>query len=259
MLRPPRPPSLDLLDIWVARRASKHAPFGAPENVGVPINSAADDFCPSPMRNGWFFFVSSRPGGCGGADIYVTRKEHDVWEAPLHLNCSVNSPSGEASPYLLERGGSTWLYFSSDRPGGFAPEVSGPADADIYVSELGRFGFGHAQLVPGLNTASNDVRPNLRRDGLEIVFDSTRSGTFGGPDIYTSTRTHGNAWEQPVNLGSTINSAVNETRASLSWDGRTLVFGSNRPGSEPGPTGAPSNDVYVSSRAGGNRGDEDDD
>ena len=37
------------LDIWMASRASTTAPWGAPQNVGEPINSAADDFCPTPV------------------------------------------------------------------------------------------------------------------------------------------------------------------------------------------------------------------
>jgi len=246
------------LDIWVARRTSKHSAFGAPENLGKPINSAQDDFCPSPMRGNLLFFVSGRPGGCGGADIYVSRKEDGVYEAPLHINCSVNSAAGEASPYLLERKGRTWLYFSSDRPGGFAADVGVP-DADIYVSELGRFGFGPAELAPGLNTASNDARPNLRHDGLEIVFDSNRLGTMGGPDIFASTRGHvTDAWDVPVNLGPTVNSTVNDTRASLSWDGRTLAFGSNRPGGELSPAGTTSNDIYMSTRERGGNSEDDD-
>jgi hypothetical protein len=33
------------LDIWVAHRRNKHAPFGAPQNVASPVNTTADDFC----------------------------------------------------------------------------------------------------------------------------------------------------------------------------------------------------------------------
>src|SRR4051794_4780092 len=38
------------LDIWVATRASTDEPFGAPENLPAPVNSASDDFCPTPLR-----------------------------------------------------------------------------------------------------------------------------------------------------------------------------------------------------------------
>jgi WD40-like Beta Propeller Repeat len=239
-----RPGGLGGLDIWVAHRPSRRAPFDPPVNAGEPINSAADDFCPSPMRGGWFFWVSARPGGCGAADIYVTRRDGDAWQAPLHLNCTVNSAAVEASPYLLRRGGYESLYFSSNRPDGFAP---GGTDSDVYFSKLGHFGFGAAQLAPGLNTAADDSRPNLRSDGREIVFDSTRGG--GAPDVWSSTRAHvEDDWSAPVNLGSNVNTPSSESRASLPWDRKTLVFGSNRPGSEPTSTGPPSTDVYVSTR-----------
>jgi WD40 repeat protein len=182
-----RPGGLGKLDIWVARRASRSAPFGAPVNLGAPVNSPEDDFCPSPMAGNCFLFVSTRAGGCGSADIYLTRPvgEHGWWQ-PLHLGCHVNSPGQEASPYLLthKESGRALLYFSSNRPGGFAadPDPRAP-DADLYVSQLTLFGFGPARLVPGLNSERNDARPNLRPDGLEIVFDSDRPGTLGGQDI----------------------------------------------------------------------------
>jgi len=97
--------------------------------------------------------------------------------------------------------------------------------------------------VPGLNTAAEDSRPNVRHDGREIVFDSTRPGTLGGPDIWTAMRTHAtDAWSAPVHLDAPINSSATESRASLSWDGVTMVFGSTRPGGEG------SSDIYVSTR-----------
>lgn len=249
-----RPGGLGGLDIWVARRASADAPWGAPEHLDAPINSGADDFCPTPIRGGGLFFVSARSGGCGGADIYVTRRnpEHG-WLAPQNLGCQVNSAAGEAGPSLLTTEVGAGLYFSSTRPGGFdaSDAAASSGDADIYLSPLSADGtFGAAVLVGGLNTSSDDARPNVRKDGLEVVFDSTRPGTLGGSDIYSASRsTTADAWGQPVNLGSSVNTAANESRASLSWDGLTLYFGSNRPGSEFALDGVTvSTDVYVTTR-----------
>ncbi len=246
-----RPGGLGGLDIWVAARPNRDAAFGTPANVGAPVNTAADDFCPSPMADGWFFFVSTRAPGCGSADIYVTRRiGRERWLPPSHLGCHVNSAGQEASPYLVSTHGrrnSTLLYFSSDRAGGFAPDAGTP-DADIYVSELTNFGFGPAVLVEDVNTAANDARPNLRRNGLEMVFDSTRAGGLGGADIYAASRGGlDEPWSTPSNL-STVNSAANESRASFSPDGKMLYFGSNRPGSELGADGRPSSDIYVANR-----------
>ena len=45
-----RPGGRGGLDIWVATRSSTSSPWGAPTNLGEPVNSASDDFCPTPVR-----------------------------------------------------------------------------------------------------------------------------------------------------------------------------------------------------------------
>ncbi|MDQ3548797.1 MAG: hypothetical protein M3439_08250 [Chloroflexota bacterium] len=240
------------IDIWVSMRDNVNDPWGAPVNVGAPLNSAANDFCPTPARGGHlFYFVSNRDGGCGGDDIYVTRLKRDGrsygWGTPENLGCDVNSAANEASPMpIRERGSGPVLYFSSNRLGGFATE---PADAtigdsDIYVSRSHGGVFGPAELVLGVNSASEDGHPNISRDGTEMFFFSTQPGTLGMADIYWSTRSNtSDTWSTPVNLGPNVNSADAETRPSLSWDGTTLYFGSTRPGGE----GA--SDIYVTTRS----------
>ncbi|MGI8789198.1 MAG: FG-GAP-like repeat-containing protein [Pyrinomonadaceae bacterium] len=240
-----RPGGMGGQDIWIATRANRNAPWGAPQNPGAPINSSADDFCPNPVPGVGLYFVSSRvqAGACGGPDIYFTRFRNNVWGEPENLGCDINSAAGEASPsYFVDEGGHAILYFSSTRPGGFEP---GGTDSDIYYS----VDFGAAQLAPNLNTASDDSRPNVRKDGHEIVFDSNRAGTLGGNDIWTASRAATNSdWSAPFHFAAPLNSAASESRASLSFDGLTMVFGSTRPGSEPDANGVPSNDVYVTTR-----------
>lgn len=247
-----RPGGVGGIDIWVAERDSTSATWGAPVNLGEPVNSTADDFCPTPVRGG-LFFVSTRVGECGGADIYFSRRiSSGTWAAPENVGCEVNSVAGEASPSYVTAGKRTRLFFSSNRSGGFDADPEGTTpDSDIYVSLKQADGsFGPAKLVPGVNTGVEDARPNVRGDGREIVFDSNREGALGGFDIYSAKRRSiWVRWRTPVNLGAPINSPANETRASLSRDGLTMYFGSNRAGSEPDPTtGAPSNDIYFTTR-----------
>jgi WD40-like Beta Propeller Repeat len=210
------------IDIWVAHRESKDAPWGAPQNLGEPVNSTADDFCPTPIRGGGLFFVSRRvlPGvTCGMGDIYLTRlNPGQGWEAPEHLGCQAdggpNTALDEQGPSYVKTGGPA-LYFSS-----------GP---DIYRSlRHGDGSFGPPQPVTELNSAAMDIQPNVRRDGRELVFASNRGGAsaFGGQDLWVATRNDVNGpWSAPVNVGSAVNTAANETRPSLSWDGTTLYFG----------------------------------
>jgi hypothetical protein len=237
-----RPGGQGLLDIWVARRESTSAPFGAPENLGTPVNSEADEFCPTPVRGGGLFFVSREalPGSCGLGDIYFTRfNPAHGWSEPLHLACAPEGPNSaldEQGPSLVEVGGKAFLYFSSS---------SSTVPGEIFVSpRLASGSFGPATLVAELNDATaNDIQPNVRKDGRELVFSSNRSGTLGGQDVWVSTRDSiDDPWSAPVNLGQAVNTEAAETRPSLSGDAQTLLFGRS-----PGPEGG--SDVYVATRS----------
>jgi hypothetical protein len=241
------------IDIWYSLRTANGG-WGDPVNFAA-VNSPSTEVCPAAHRNRRdFLFVSNRPGGCGGSDIYRTRRHRGrgTWAAPANLGCTVNSAAEEASPYLL----GDELYFGSMRAGGYSSAGDGPVsgDADIYVSAFDGESFGAPQLAAGLNTSSHDFRPNLRRDGLEIVLDSTRPGGLGDFDIWTATRECTSAaWSMPTNLGTSVNSPAGEHRPSLSGDGTTLYFGSNRPGSEGNL------DLYVTTRSKITGSDDEDD
>ena len=181
------------------------------------------------------FFVSTRADSCGSDDIYFTRFKNGAWEEPQNVGCQINSTAGESGPsYFEDENGHAILYFSSSRAGGLFPQ-------DIYFS----VDFGPAQLVPGLNTTFNDVRPNVRKDGREIVFDSNRDGFIGGArnmDIWTASReSTADDWSTPTNMGTPINTAAQEARPTLSRDGLTMFFGSNRVATQM-------TDIYVTSR-----------
>jgi Tol biopolymer transport system component len=222
------------LDIWIAPWTGNG--WGAPVNAGPEINTAADEFCPDPARGNRLFFVRGQAAG-GNTDIYVSKHLPNAgFQPPERLpmgDNAINSPAQEWSPSYFEAGGHEYLYFSSTREG----------RQRIYYS----VDFGPAQLAPGgVNTSEStvqDARPNVRHDGLEIVWDSTRYGTLGGPDIWTASRSSvDQPWGPAVHLDNGINSAASESRASLSWDGRRLMFGTTRPGVEG------SADIYASTR-----------
>jgi hypothetical protein len=236
-----RPGGVGLLDIWVARRDEKSDPWGAPENLGEPINSASDEFCPTPVRGGGLFFVSREalPGSCGLGDIYFTRYNPiHGWSEPRNLGCAPGGPNtalDEQGPSYVENDDAAFLFFSSG---------SAVVPGDIYVGRrLGGWNFGGSSPVAGLNDpAANDIQPNIRKDGLEVVFSSNRAGTLGAQDIWASTRDDFDSpWSAPANLGGAVNTAAAETRPSLSKGARQLLFGR-----APGPEGM--SDIYVSRR-----------
>jgi hypothetical protein len=232
-----RPGGVGGLDIWVATRERRDAPWGAPVNLGEPVNSAADDFCPTPVHGGGLFFVSREalPGSCGLGDIYFTRRNPaHGWSEPSRLACA---PAGPNS--ALDEQGPSYaqgrLYFSRS---------SGAVAGDLYVSEQhGDMSFGPAEPIAELNdAAANEIQPNVRKDGREIVFSSNRAGGLGGQDLWSATRDSVSAaWSSPVNLGANVNTAAGESRPSLSWDAGTLLFGR-----APSPEGM--SDIYVTTR-----------
>jgi len=226
-------------DIWVANRAKVSEPFGPMQNLGSAINSADQEFCPTPLGGGWLLFVSDR-AACGATpgltppvgDIYITRQRNDgTWDAPHDLGCVAdgtgpNFVGGEFGPSLRTIAGVTYLYFSSTGTSG---------NHDIYRSILNGAGqFETPQAVTELNSSAVDQMPNVSADGSEIVFASNRGGNM---DIYTATfdRVTG-LWSSPVPV-SAVNTAEPESRPSLSGDGKRLYFGR-------GVTA----DIYVSTR-----------
>src|SRR5262245_9163152 len=61
-------------------------------------------------------------------------------------------------------------------------------------------------LGPVVNSAGDEERPAISRDGLSLYFSSTRPGGFAGPDLYVSQRLSlEDPWGPPVNLGPNIN------------------------------------------------------
>jgi len=226
-------------DIWVAERANKNAEWGPMTNLGTAINTADQEFCPTPLGGGWLLFVSDRLA-CGATpgqtppvgDIYITRQRPDgTWKAPQDLGCVAdgtgpNFVGGEFGPSLVTTQAGTYLYFSSTGTSG---------NHDIYRSLMNADGgFGTPQPVAELNTAAVDQMPNVLQDGSEIVFASSRGGNM---DIWTATFNDiTGLWNTPVPV-SAVNTAEPETRPSFSGDGKRLYFGR-------GVTA----DVYVSTR-----------
>jgi hypothetical protein len=242
-----RPGGKGGLDIWVATRSSTTAAWGAPTNLGEPVNSAADDFCPTPVGKNGLFFVSREalPGACGQGDIYFTHRTGAAgWAEPERLLCAPMGPNSE-----LDEQGPSWVSSTGKLRGKkqlfFSRSSAAPAvPGEIYVSERQNGArFGPATAVAELNdAAANDIQPNVREDGLEVVFSSNRSGGAGAQDIWIATRgSLDAAWGVPSNLGPVVNTTAAESRPSLARDGKDLLFGR-----APGPEG--SSDIFISTR-----------
>lgn len=232
-------------DIYVSQRDSLEDPWGPPVNLGPTINGPYGEYCTAFSVDGhWMIFTSDRVGGCGGQDLWISHRQNKrddfAWETPKNLGCTVNSAFQENGPSLFEdeATGQTLLYYSSARLG----------NLDIWASAAvsdEKDTFGPPTLVVELSTSSwIDYQPVVRKDGLEVIFASNRPGGSGGADLWASTRDSTLVpWSVPVNLGPLVNSAAFDFHPTLSFDGTTLIFASERAGA---PNGW--GDLYVATR-----------
>jgi Tol biopolymer transport system component len=96
------------------------------------------------------------------------------------------------------------------------------------------FTFGEpTNMGPSINSPYSDFTGSFSSDGLEMYFDSNRSGgSWDTYDIYVSTRaTTDDAWGTPMKLGPPVNSSSVDAGAIISTDGLSLYFTSlNRAG-----------------------------
>jgi hypothetical protein len=168
------------------------------------------------------------------------------WGEPVNLGPEVNTGDFEQAPNFHQNAeGGGKLYFNRGNP---TLNL-----ADLYYVAMSRDGVAHgdAVQVPGLNTTgANEQAASLRRDGKEIFFFSNRPGGLGDLDIWTSTRRNAHdAWSAPVNLGPRINTPFLDVTPNLSFDGLTMILGSNRPGGVVDKKKTPNNDLYMTTRS----------
>ena len=118
------------------------------------------------------------------------------------------------------------LFFGSGRPGG-------EGHWDLWVSTRTNRddSWGEPEnLGPTVNSSAEDAGPSISTDGLSLYFYSERSGGYKREDIWVTTRaTPEDEWGEPKNLGPNINSMWGDAAATLSADGLTLYFCSDRP------------------------------
>jgi outer membrane protein OmpA-like peptidoglycan-associated protein len=132
---------------------------------------------PSLSADGqYLYFASDMPGGRGGMDIYVCKKEGDTWGQPKNLGDEVNTQGNEVFPYIRKDG---MLYFSSDGHIGFG-------GLDVFVASKVENKFADVKnLGAPLNSYTDDFGIVFSDDFTKGYFSSDREGGKGSDDIYS--------------------------------------------------------------------------
>jgi outer membrane protein OmpA-like peptidoglycan-associated protein len=148
-------------------------------NVGQPVNSAYWESQPSISPNGrMLFFVSNRPGGFGGMDIwYSILGEDGKWGKPINPGKTINTSGDEFSPFIYFN--SRTLYFSSNGRESFGGH-------DIYTTTLNRDSSwaDPVNLGPAVNTPADETGLIIESSGKRAFFSSVREKSKGKDIFY---------------------------------------------------------------------------
>ena len=118
--------SIGSCDLYIAYREGND--WSRPVNLGPNVNSQHWDSQPSLSADGRkIYFVSERPGGIGGRDIWLSYlSDNDEWQPAINLGTSINTRRDEVSPFIHVNGQT--LYFASKGYPGFG-------GYDLYYAE----------------------------------------------------------------------------------------------------------------------------
>jgi len=226
--------------------APKYSDWSAPVNLGSTLNTSGGEGGAAPSKDGLsLYFQSDRAGGSGLADIWVSQRESpdQPWGPPVNLGPTVNSASTDQTTTLSRDG--HWLFFASNRPGGFG-------GFDIWASWRPQthddFGWQTPiNLGAGVNSALSDLSPAYFEDddaGAPQLFfqGNNRPGGLGLGDLYMSELQTDGTWG-PATWIPELNSSLTDERPSIRHDGLEIFFWSARPGGQGG------NDLWAATRS----------
>ena len=191
----------------------KELPFNSDEySTGHPA------FAPDDRK---LYFVSDKPGGFGGTDLYVVGYNAGRWGAPVNLGKEINTGGNEMFPFVDPTGN---LYFASDGH-------EGMGGLDLFYAEMneGRVVKSVENLGAPINSDKNDFGFICTADRSSGYFSSNRKKDGDDDNIYYFRKTC-------KQLNVTVYDAV--TRAPMEGiEVRAVIDGGNPESRRTGPSG----------------------
>lgn len=168
--------------------------------------------------NGSRIYLDANPtlNQVGSVDLSYVTKNDTVWSNPISMGNPPNLSVDQYHPCIVA---DTSVYFSASN----GLIVRCQYHNGIYQPRtILPFPINYA------NTTQTWGDPYVAADESYIIFKSTRTGGFGGNDIYISYKKSDGNWTNPKNLGSKINTQYDETSGDVTPDGNYMTFGSNK-------------------------------
>lgn len=165
-------------DLYMSFRKSSADEWSTPQNFGATINSPGyEGMACISADNRELYFVSNREGGYGGLDIWVTRFEDGLWQAPKNLGSQINTKGDETTPFLHMD--NQTLYFASTG-------LVGMGGSDLFLArKVNDTTWGNAKnLGFPINTTADELSMTVTEDGKRAYFSSDRGKLLGDHDLF---------------------------------------------------------------------------
>ena len=165
--------------IWSDGANGKDAGWRNPRNMGSMINSGGWESQPSLSIDGrTLYFVSDRPDGYGGLDIWMSTLVDGRWSRPVNLGPTINTSGDEKSPFIAFD--NKTLYFASDGHVGMG-------GMDLFVATRVDDSTWSAPENLGypINTLGDESSLIVSPDGTTALFSSDQFGGLGQLDLYS--------------------------------------------------------------------------
>ncbi|UCH14040.1 MAG: PD40 domain-containing protein [Bacteroidales bacterium] len=199
------------------------------ERLDAPINSESSEIYPVVSDDESILIYLERRDN--NNIVYYSVKEGGKWTKPVNINKYIGS-IGDSYPSSISNDNSR-LYLT----------VKDYFTSTICYSEFSNGKWTKMKkLKKPVNSKSWNSQAFESVSGNELYFVSDRKGGYGGLDIYKSVKNKKGQWDKPENLGSTINTELNEIMPIISPDGNEFYFCSE------GHTSIGGYDVFMSAR-----------
>ncbi len=205
-------------DIWEVTK-NERGEWKRPEPVEGELNSELDEGAIAFSPDGQTMYLSRarrEPNANTNVEIYTSQRSDAQWSAPVKFEITADTLSSYAHPAVSPDG--TWLYFTSDMPGGYGGK-------DIWRINLKERGGSLENLGEWINTPGDEVFPSFRSDSV-LYFASNGHPGFGGLDIFKAQLTKSGGWNV-TNMGRPVNSSADDFGITFG-EGESGFFSSNR-------------------------------
>lgn len=201
-------------DIWFAEKG-EDGKWNKAKNIGWPLNNNGPNFISSVSPDGGSILVllgNQYKGKQMRSGLSISQKTTEGWTEPEAVQIDDYYNLSPRANYFLANNQKI-LIMAIERD-------DSRGDRDLYVSHLKEDGGWSRPLNLGniVNSADEEAAPHLAADDKTLFFSSKGFNGFGGYDIYLTKRLDDTwlNWSEPENLGSTINSPVDDIFFNLS-------------------------------------------